>query len=460
MTQSVSALGAAAAPPAAARNPILSTPPLRTMARLVPPSVASTLVQSLILVVEAYWLGALGPVALAAVALVFPVYMLSNMLSTGAIGGAVSGAFARALGAGRPDRAQQVMSAALAIAVGVGGAFTATMLLGGEALYRLLGGDGAVLAGALAYSRIVFGGIVILWFYNLLGCCLRGAGEMASQASSMALVTIVHALAAAVLIPGRGPIPPLGLEGAAVALLIAYGCGAAYLVVLIARRAHPPVFARWQRPGADVVRPLARLGAMASTQSVLTIAYSMITTALVARLGTEWLAGYGVGLRLELLMIPVIFGMGGALIAICGAFVGAGQRARAIRIAWGGAAATAAVVGTIGLVLAWQPALWYGLFTADPAVANASAAYLRTVGPFYAFFGLGLCLYFASQGIDSLAVPLAGTILRLAIVAIGSAVIGAAAEPDPQAAFAVIATAMVLYGSTIAIGLRVGPWRK
>ena len=460
MTHTASAAAAPTAASLPVASPILASSPLRTMARIVPPSVASTLVQSLILLVEAYWLGALGTGALAAVALVFPAYMLANMLASGAIGGAVSGAMARALGAGQHERAQQVVDAAWMIAFVVGGAFGAAMLLGGEALFRLLGGRDEILAGALAYSRIMFGGIVVLWLFNQLGACLRGAGEMGAQLRAMAVVTCCHLVAAAILIPGRGPIPPLGLRGAAAAILVAYGCGLVYLLVLVARRAHAPRLQAWRMPPGAVLRPLGRMGAFASTQSLLTIGYSMIATGLIARLGTDWLAGYGIGLRLELLMVPVIFGMGGSLIAICGAFVGAGQRERAIRIAWGGAFATAAFVGAIGLLLAWQPQLWHGLFTDDPAVAQACAAYLRIVGPCYAFFGLGLCLYFASQGLDSLAVPVAGTSLRVVIVAIGAAVIGSADVLEPRTAFALMAAAMVVYGTSIAGGLALGPWRR
>lgn len=461
MNDAASATSPAALPPSSAQgSPILASPPLRTMARLVPPSVASTLVQSMILLVEAYWLGDLGTTALAAVALVFPAYMLANMLASGAIGGAVSGTLARALGAGRPDRAQEVVDAAWMIAFVVGGAFGAAMLVFGEPLFRLLGGHGDILAGALRYSRIMFAGIVVLWLFNLLGACLRGAGEMRAQLSAMIVVTATHFVAAAILVPGRGPVPALGLAGAALAILLAYACGLAYLLLLVSRRRHAPRLQAWRMPSAEVLRPVARLGGLASSQSVMTIAYSMIATGLIARLGTDWLAGYGIGLRLELLMIPVIFGMGGTLIAMCGAFVGAGQRERAVRIAWGGAFATAGFVGAIGLLLAWQPQLWHGLFTDDPEVGRACAAYLRIVGPCYAFFGLGLCLYFASQGVDSLAVPVAGTLLRVAIMAVGAFVVASAAEPSPRTAFAVMAAAMLAYGITIAGGLALGPWRR
>src|SRR5690606_11347625 len=131
--------------------------------------------------------------------------------------------------------AQEVVDAAWMIAIVVGGAFGAAMLVGGEPLFRLLGGNGRVLAGALEYSHIMFAGIVVLWLFNLLGACLRGAGEMRAQLGAMIVVTAAHFVAAAILIPGRGPVPALGLAGAALSILLAYGCGLACLLVLLSR---------------------------------------------------------------------------------------------------------------------------------------------------------------------------------------------------------------------------------
>src|SRR4030095_15003586 len=97
-------------------------------------------------------------------------------------------------------------------------------------------------------------------------------------------------------------------------------------------------------------------------------------------------------------MQPVAFGFGTAIVAMVGTNWGAGQYHRARQIAWTGAITIAVVCGTIGLIVAMQPNLWLGLFSDDPEVARIGSLYLRIVRPAYVFFGLGLGLFFVSQG--------------------------------------------------------------
>ena len=119
--------------------------------------------------------------------------------------------------------------------------------------------------------------------------------------------------------------------------------------------------------------------------TVLTVAVVGIANDFIGRMGTSALAGYGIGAWLEFLMVPEIFGIDAALITMVGANVGAG-----------------AITGAIGLAAALAPGWWADSFTTDPAVAEACRRYLQTVVPFYALFGLGLSLYFASHGLRSM----------------------------------------------------------
>src|SRR3982074_492505 len=112
--------------------------------------------------------------------------------------------------------------------------------------------------------------------------------------------------------------------------------------------------------------------------------------------------------RLEYLQIPIVFGFGAALVTMVGTNVGAGQVARARRVAWVRATVAALATGSGGLIAAFAPALWLGLFSSDPAVLSTGETYLHIVGPTFGFFGLGLALYFAAQGAGHLALPLAG----------------------------------------------------
>jgi Na+-driven multidrug efflux pump len=102
-----------------------------------------------------------------------------------------------------------------------------------------------------------------------------------------------------------------------------------------------------------------------------------------------------------------------------GTNIGAGQRERALRAAWTGAAIATVLAEAIGLTAAAAPRAWLGLFGSDPAMLDAGSRYLRAVGPFYGFFGLGMALYFASQGAGRLTWPLLANLTRFVIATFG-----------------------------------------
>ena len=441
------------------RSVLLSGPVWPTLLRLATPNMIGVLIQSMIGIVDAWFLGQLGRTALAGVALVFPLFMLQNMLSAGAIGGAVAGATARALGAGDQARAEAVLRAAIVIAFG-GSAAMAVLFLGfGSAIYGFLGGSGAVLQAALAYSDVLFAGVVALWLFNMLSSVLRGLGDTLRPALGLALVTAVHLPLAWLLIGGAGPVPGLGMRGGALAIVLAYAIGTVALFVYMLGR-HAPLRLRVRKVSWALLQQILRPGIFAGSQSVLTIASFLLITAMLGRFGEAALAGYGIGARIEILMIPIIFGFGGASIAMVGASVGAGDRDRAIGIAWRGSFASALLVGGIGLFLAIFPSVWAELFTDDAEVASVTRHYLQIVGPCYAFFGLGLSAYFSSQGLGSLFYPVLAAWLRFVLIAIGFAMLVLADYFNATAAFGVVAFAMVAYGSFVGIALYLGPWRR
>jgi Na+-driven multidrug efflux pump len=185
----------------------------------------------------------------------------------------------------------------------------------------------------------------------------------------------------------------------------------------------------------------------------------VLLTAAVGAFGTAALAGYGMGARLEYLQIPLVFGLGSALVTMVGTNIGAGQRLRARRVAWVGAGIAAAVTASIGLVGALAPHLWLGLFSGEADVLAAGGTYLRIVGPAYGFFGLGLALYFASQGAGHLMWPVLGGAARLLVAAGGGWLVVHALGGSLSALYGIMALAFVIFGSTIALALGIGAWR-
>jgi Na+-driven multidrug efflux pump len=158
------------------------------------------------------------------------------------------------------------------------------------------------------------------------------------------------------------------------------------------------------------------IAALITVQTNLTIA---IATGLVGAFGPAAIAGYGTGSRLEYLLIPLVFGLGGPLVAMVGTNIGAGRRDRALRVAWIGAAIAAGLCEVIGLCAAAAPRAWLALFDTDTSMIDAGSRYLQAVGPVYGLFGLGMALYFASQGAGRLLWPFLANMARLFIAAGG-----------------------------------------
>jgi putative MATE family efflux protein len=450
----------ATAPLAARTRRLLEAPVTPTLLALAAPNVLVMVLQAVVTTLDAVFVGWLGPAALAGVSLVFPLVMLMQTMSAGGMGGGVASAVARALGAGRRAEAQALAGHALVIALAMSALFTGGLLLGGPAVYRAIGGTGEALEAAITYSRIIFGGAVVIWLVNTLGSIVRGTGTMALPAAVMAGASILYLALAPALVLGWGPFPRLGVAGTATANITAFGLAA---LVLAAYLCSPwsalPVSIRGLRLRRALFWEILRVGAPGSLNTVLTNLTVVLMTGLVGPFGTPALAGFGMGARLEYLQIPLVFGMGSALVAMVGTNVGAGQTARAERIAWTGAGLAAAVTGSIGLAAAAVPHAWLGLFTTDPHVLAVGATYLRIVGPAYGFFGLGLALYFASQGAGRLTWPLAAGFARLTVAAAGGWLGGYAFGWGLPGIFAAMALALVVFAATTAAAVRLGAWR-
>ena len=452
---------AAAAPPMAARTRrLLEAPVASTLLGLAAPNVLVMVLQAIVTTLDAVFVGWLGSAALAGVSLVYPLVMLMQTMSAGGMGGGVSSAVARALGAGRRAEAQALAVHAIVIALVMASLFTIGLLLGGPAIYRAIGGTGEALAAALTYSHVMFGGAVVFWLLNTLGSIVRGTGTMALPAAVMSGSAVVYLALAPALVMGWGPFPRLGVAGTATANLSAFGLATLVLAVyLCSPRSPVRLSLRGVRFRRELFWEILRVGAPGSLNTILTNLTVVLMTGLVGPFGTAALAGYGMGARLEYLQIPLVFGMGSALVAMVGTNVGAGQIARAERIAWTGAGLAAGVTASIGVLAAAFPGAWLGLFTTDPQVHAAGATYLLIVGPTYGFFGLGLALYFASQGAGRLAWPLMAGFARLAIAAAGGWLGGYGLGWGLPGIFTAMAMALIVFGTTTAAAVRLGAWR-
>jgi len=450
--------GVAATRRAAMTRRLLDAPIAPTLLGLAAPNVVAVAAQTAVSMAEAWYVSRLGIDSLAGLALVFPLVTMMQMMSAGAMGGGGASAVARALGAGDTAKAEALLLHIIVIAAGMAALFSVVILGFGRIFFGALGGRGAVLDQALAYSTVIFAGAIAVWVMNMLASAIRGSGNMLIPAAVILSVAAVQVALGGALVLGIGPFPQLGIAGAGAAQVIAFGLGGVFLIAYLrSGAAGLTLRLRGVRLQWALFREILRVGLLACISALLTCVTIIVVTGLVARFGAAALAGYGIGARLEFLLIPIVFGIGAALTAMVGTNVGAGNWPRARRVAWTGAAIAGAVVGAIGLTVGLWPDLWIGIYTRDPGVLDAGRTYLRIVGPAYVFFGFGMALYFASQGAGRMRWPLIGGVLRL-VVAIGGGWLAASAF-GLDGLFVAVAIGMALFGTVIAASIALGTWR-
>jgi putative MATE family efflux protein len=441
-------------------NSLLTSPILPTLLRLALPNTIAMVGIALVTVAETSYIGRLGTEPLAAIALVFPFAMLTQMMSAGAMGGGVSSAISRALGAGDRDRAATLALHAVMIGVLGGLFFTVMMLPFGRHFFALLGGRGRVLQEACNYSQVLFSGAVAIWLVNTLASVLRGTGDMRLPSLALVGTAFIQIVVGGTLGLGLFGFPQFGMRGVAAGQLTAFSLGMIFLswYLLSGRSRLTLNFStfRFERGMFMDILKVGAIACLAPLQSVLTI---LIFTKILAGFGTETLAGYGIGSRLEFLLIPISFAIGIASVPMVGMAMGAGLVTRARQVAWTAAAVAGLSVGLVGLVVAIKPALWVSLFTRDPAVAAAANSYFAWAGPAFAFFGLGTCLYFASQGAAKVGGPVLAGTMRLLIVAIGGWWLASIHAPA-WTLFALVGAAMSVFGLTTMASIRFTRWKK
>ncbi len=461
--------GAAPGPGTPAQNPaasrtklLLEGPIVATLLRLAAPNLMVNIVLiAVTATVDAYFVARLGPAALAGLSLVFPLIMLLQQVSNSSMGGAVASAVARAIGAGRHADASALVVHAVVIAAGMAALFSAVLLLGGPALYAAMGGSGESLAAAVEYSNAIFAGALAYWLLSTLTSVVRGAGQAAVLAAVYIAAEILHIALVPVLMFGAGPLPPLGIAGAGIATVLSFVASTAFLAWYIASgRTAIRLSLRGVRLSRRLFIEILRVGAPMSLQPLLYNFALAVLTGYVASLGATALAGFGIAVRLEYLVYPLAFSLGAGLLAMVGTNIGAGNRARAARIVWTGAAIAGAVTGAIGLLGAVVPGLWTFLFAATPEIHAAAAAYLAILGLGFPFLGAGLTLATSFQAAGRPLWPLLGVTARVLVVVAGGWLALRIAGTDLSGLALIAATSLVVYGASLAAAFRAGAWQK
>jgi putative MATE family efflux protein len=439
----------------------LKDPIFPLLIKMSAPNTVAFLINAVVVLAEFWFISQLGITPLAAVTLAFPAIMLTQQMAFGALGGAVTSSIARSLGAADRPRAEKLLWHSLYISCFGALAFLIIFFIFGEPLLRILGGTGALLEESLAYCFVYLLGAIVVWLSGSLTAALRGMGDMQFPAVLTVICAGIQVFFSAGFILGSFGLPKLGLVGSAWSMIVTSGFMALVTLIKISSPSSP-VRLKFKRLTIEreLFKDIFSVALPASLSPIMTVATVLLLTGLIGQFGTSAIAGYGIGSRVEFLLIPIVFGIGTAMTAMVGTNIGARNIERAEKIGMVGATTAGLLSAVIGLALALTPNLWISIFTSDPETLLVTKQYIQILGVCYVFQGYGLSLYFASQGANAMKWPIIITAIRLIVFSVLALVAVYWLSYGLISIFYASAIAMVIFGILMVISLKMGAWRN
>ncbi len=346
---------------------------------------------------DLFWVGRVNPQALAVVSLSGTIRWTLVSLAVG-LGTGGMAVVARRVGEHNEEGADRATAQTLFLAVLV------TLLLSGVGfltigpILRILGAGPDIFSTTLTYMQVTLAGLLAIVLFSVINTLFRGAGDARAAMLIGGGVNILSVLAEPFPVFGIGPLPRMGVVGAAVAVISVYAVGLlAQTALLLSGKLHIRLVPRLLRPDLRLMWTIVTIAVPSTIEMFLRALSRVVLLGIVAIYGTFAVAGYGVANRLLLVSIVPGFGLGNAAATLVGQNLGAGRPERAEKSVWTIVGYNLAFVGSIvGLYLLF-PGWFVGLFTHDPGVVHHASHCLRITGISYGFLAAGII---ASRGLD------------------------------------------------------------
>lgn len=356
------------------------------------PMVLEMAMEGIFAVADIFYVSRLGAYAVATVGLTESLLMIVYSMGMGlSIGlGAI---VARRIGEKDRDGAARAavqglfLGAAISVTIGTLGAIFAPELLG------LMGATPEVIERGVGYTRVMLGGNAAIILLFLGNAVFRGAGDGAIAMRSLWLANGINLVLAPIFIFGFGPIPAMGVQGAAIATTISRAIGAAFtLGHLFGGRGRIEVSSRHWGLDFKLMRSILRLSSSAMFQALVGMASWIGLARVVAGFGSEATAGYTIGIRVVLFALLPAYGLGGAAATMVGQALGAGKPERAEAAVWRAGFYNLCFLGSIGLLFLVFPREIVSFFTQEAQVAGYGVDCLRIVASGFFFYAYGMTI--------------------------------------------------------------------
>jgi len=360
----------------------------RALLMLAVPMILEMVMESIFAMVDVFWVAHLGARAVAAVGLTESMMMIVYSLAMGVSIGAMA-LVARRIGEKNGDAAARTavqgiwLGLLLALSIGVLGASFAPELLG------LMGADPEVVHTGSNFTRVMLGGNATVFLLFLINSVFRGAGNAAQAMRVLFLGNALNIALGPVFIFGIGPVPALGVTGAAVATTLGRGIAVLYQLSILRRgtsklsvtRAHLRVDPR-------LMAAVAKLSVSATGQMLISMTSYIALMRILSTFGSAPLAGYTIGFRIFMFAILPAFGLANAAATLVGQNLGAKRPERAEASVWRASNVSAVFLCTVGVGFLLGAPWLVRVFTSETEVARHAVSYLRIVSlglPFYAY---------------------------------------------------------------------------
>jgi putative MATE family efflux protein len=329
----------------------------------------------------------------------------------------------------------------------LGLAFAAVLFVGAPWLFSLMGGRAKVLQQAVTFARVLFGGAAISFTAATLDNIFRAAGDARTPAAWATISLFLQVVLTPVFMFHLS----WNLVGAAIATLLAqFVTIPPRLVFLTRATTRVRILAAHARTSKQVLREILRVGIPAALATFSNYVGLLILTGVVGRFGNAHLAAYGLGTRMDFLLLSLTYGFAVAVLTLVGMAVGA-RRLDALRRYTRRAAAYVAVALALpGALLFLQPDLWLKRFTDDPEILLAGHHYFRWIAPTYPFIGISMVFAFAFQGTGRAALPLIWTVLRVGLVTTAALVAVTVLRTPEWAVFSCVAIGNIISAVVLA----------
>ncbi|MFH1856022.1 MAG: MATE family efflux transporter [Candidatus Omnitrophota bacterium] len=377
------------------------------------PLLIRAMLQSFQAVIDMFWVGKLGSVSIAAVAMGGTVIMAMVPILFGISTGTLV-LISRSIGSRNYAKANDVAAQSLVTAFIASVIFVIIGISFSKTILQLLQAQGEVLALGDVYLRILLFGGVTMTVLFIGGAILQGAGDAITPMVIMVIVTFLNIILDPVLIFGLLGLPKMGVSGAAWATVIAQAIGSVFMLFVIMQgKSHVHVPFEKIRIDLKIIWHILKIGVPSSIQMFFRNLMNMVLLSIVAGFGTYAIAAYGIGMRLRMFILMPSFAIGQATAAIVGQNLGANKERRAVTCAHVASMVNVIMMIFFGAVFFIFPEKIMSLFNKNPMVIEEGNRLLKITAPFFPFVALGVVFGRVLQGAGETIAPMVITIATL-----------------------------------------------